>query len=253
MKKHTSAILCLLWSGFFCLFAWAFPAGASAYGSAAGSYTQSVSADFLADLARQKIEDELNAYGETRRHDVQLAQAPSAMSLPAGEVICEVELPQGVQYDKRTPVHIRVFVGGRLYRRAICYYEVKVYDKVLAAARDLPIDKPVAPGDVRAEERRIEGRDRRYIKSFEEIQERVPARVIRAGTAVEASMLQNPIAFETGAPVTIKVMYQGIEVRAEGVAMQRGRIGASVRVRNARSGKVLHGTVVDAATVEIKR
>ena len=253
MKKHTSAILCLLWSGFFCLFAWAFPAGASAYGSAAGSYTQSVSADFLADLARQKIEDELNAYGETRRHDVRLAQAPSGMSLPAGEVICEVELPLGVQYDKRTPVHIRVFVGGRLYRRAICYYEGMVYDKALAAARDLPIDKPVASGDVRAEERRIEGRDRRYIKSFEEIQERVPARVIRAGTAVEASMLQNPIAFETGAPVTIKVMYQGIEVRAEGVAMQRGRIGASVRVRNARSGKVLHGKVVDAATVEIKR
>ena len=253
MKKHTSAILCLLWSGFFCLFAWAFPAGVSAYANAAGSYTQSISSEYFAELARQKIEDELNVYGETRRHDVRLAQAPSAISLPAGEVICEVELPLGVQYDKRTPVHIRVFVGGRLYRRAICYYEVKVYDKVLVAARDLPIDKPIAPDDVRLEERRMEGRDRRYIKDMAEIQERVPARVIRAGTAVEASMLQNPIAFETGAPVTIKVMYQGIEVRAEGVAMQRGRIGASVRVRNARSGKVLHGKVVDAATVEIKR
>lgn len=253
MKKHTSAILCLLWSGFFCLFAWASPASVSAYGNAAGSYTQSISSEYFAELARQKIEDELNASGETRRHEIWLAQAPSALSLPAGEVICEVELPLGVQYDKRTPVHIRVFVGGRLYRRAICYYQVMVYNKVLVAARDLPIDKPIAPDDVRLEERRMEGRDRRYIKDMAEIQERVPARVIRAGTAVEASMLQNPIAFETGAPVTIKVMYQGIEVRAEGVAMQRGRIGASVRVRNARSGKVLHGMVVDAATVEIKR
>lgn len=214
---------------------------------------QSISSDYFAELARQKIEEELKNYGETRRHETKLSQAPSALSLPAGEVICEVELPQGVQYDKRTPVHIRVFVGGRLYRRAICYYEVKVYDKLLVAVRDLRIDKPILPDDVRIEERCVEGRSRRYIKSAPELQGRVPVRVIRQGTAIESSMLQNPVVFETGTPVTIKIIYHGVVVQAEGIAMQRGRIGATVRVRNAQSGRMLFGTVVDAETVEIKR
>lgn len=253
MKKHTSAILCLLWSGFFCLFAWGLPASVSAYGAAAGSYTQSISSEHFAELARRKVEAELENYGETRRRDIQLIKAPPAMALPAGTVTCEAELPQKLRYDKLTPVHIRVFVGGQFFRQAICYYEVKVYDRVLVAARDLRIDKPIASGDVRMEERRVAGTDGRYIKSMAELQERVPVRVIREGTAVEASMLQNPVVFESGAPVTIKVMYHGVEVHTEGIAMQRGRIGAAVRVRNARSGRVLRGTVVDAATVEIKR
>ena len=64
-------------------------------------------------------------------------------------------------------------------------------------------------------------------------------------------MLQQPIVMDVGTPVTIRVNYHGIEVSANGIAMQRGRLGAKIRVRNVASGKVLRGTVVDAATVEI--
>lgn len=255
MNKYMSAILCLLWSGCFCLFVWSLPARAGAYGNAmpAQVYTQSISSDRFAELARQKVAAELENYGETRRHDIQLVKAPPAMQLPAGAVICEVELPQKLQYGRRTPVHIRVFVSGRFYRQAICYYQVNVYDRVLTAVRDLRIDKPILPNDVRVEERRVEGSAGRYLKSAADIKGRVPARVIREGSVIEPSMLQNPVVFESGTPVAIKVLYHGIEVHAEGIAMQRGRIGASVRVRNARSGRILYGTVVDATTVEIKR
>ena len=51
--------------------------------------------------------------------------------------------------------------------------------------------------------------------------------------------------------MTLVTRYHGIEVKAEGVALQRGRIGERIRVRNARSAKVLLGTVVDAHTVQL--
>ena len=43
----------------------------------------------------------------------------------------------------------------------------------------------------------------------------------------------------------------GITIRAEGVALEPGRIGYEIRVRNVRSGKILRGKVLDAHTVQI--
>ena len=43
----------------------------------------------------------------------------------------------------------------------------------------------------------------------------------------------------------------GILVRAEGVAIESGRIGYTIRVRNARSGKIMRGRIIDAQTVQI--
>ena len=42
-----------------------------------------------------------------------------------------------------------------------------------------------------------------------------------------------------------------MEVKTDGIAMGRGRIGAIIKVRNAKSGKLLRGRVIDEATVAI--
>ncbi|SFT78561.1 flagella basal body P-ring formation protein FlgA [Selenomonas sp. GACV-9] len=250
MKKFALAILCLLWSGFFCLFALlVVPPAAQAQGAPA--FTQVIHPEKFAEIAQQKIESTLLAAGETRRHELQLIRAPQLMELPPGEVVCEAELPQKIRYGGTNPVHLRVFVNGQFYRRAICYYRVSVYDKVLVAAHDLRIDKAITAADVRLEERRVLGGAGRYLTKVTEVAGRVPARVIKEGTAVESVMLQQPIVIDVGAPVTLRVKYHGIEVSANGIAMQRGRLGAKIRVRNVASGKILRGTVVDAATVEI--
>ena len=51
--------------------------------------------------------------------------------------------------------------------------------------------------------------------------------------------------------VTIVSHYNGIEVRVSGIALNRGRPGQRIRVRNAASRKVMLATVLDASTVEI--
>ena len=248
MKKNTLAILCLLWSGFFCLFALA---SLPAVADAQGVVQQMIPAEKFAEIARQKIESTLVQTGEMRRHELQLIRAPQMMELPAGEVVCEAELPQKLRYGNTNPVHLRVFLNGEFYRRVVCYYRVNVYDKVLVAAHDLRIDKPIAAADLRLEERSVAGGAGRYLTKLEEVQGRVAARTIKEGTAVESVMLQQPIVMDVGSPVTIRVKYHGIEVSANGIAMQRGRLGAKIRVRNVASGKVLRGTVIDATTVEI--
>ena len=49
-----------------------------------------LSAAQLAELAQQKIEEQLAAVGETRRHEVHLQHRAGTMRLPAGEVTAVV-------------------------------------------------------------------------------------------------------------------------------------------------------------------
>lgn len=255
IKRSRLAILCLIWSGFFCLFTLAFPPQAEAiYGGhmQAEAFPQLMSSQKIAGIARQQLELELYKAGETRRHTLTLVNAPSDLRLPAGKIRYEAELPGKIRYGNVQPVHIRVYVNENLYRRVICYYRVQVFDKVLVAGMDLPLEKTITPNSVRVEEREVAGGQGRYLASFEEIAGRVPVRYVHMGQAIEQNMLQNPVVIHSGTPVRLVTHHKGIEVRANGVAMQKGRVGGRIKVRNANSSRILQGKVIDASTVEIE-
>ena len=242
-------VLFAVWGGFFCLF----PASASAYGGGtqAERFPQTVTAAQFAAYAQEKLAQELTARGETRRHTLTLARAAAAMHAPAGALICEVKVLGAIRYGGLTPVHVLVYVDGKFYRRAILYYRVAVYDTVLVAAHDLRPDQEIGTGDVRQAEIAVEDAGTVYLRELAEVAGRVPARFLKTGTPLSADVLQAARVLEAGDPVTLVTNYNGIEVKAEGIALQRGRVGERIRVRNARSAKVLLGTVVDAHTVRL--
>lgn len=242
-------VLFAVWGGFFCLF----PASASAYGGGtqAERFPQTVTASQFAAYAQEKLEQELTARGETRRHTLTLARAAAAMHAPAGALICEVKVLGAIRYGGLTPVHVLVYVDGKFYRRAILYYRVAVYDTVLVAAHDLRPDQEIGTGDVRQAEIAVEDAGTVYLRELAEVAGRVPSRFLKTGAPLSSDVLQAARVFEAGDPVTLVTSYNGIEVKAEGVALQRGRVGERIRVRNARSAKVLMGTVLDAHTVRV--
>ena len=246
--------------GFFLAFAsclwagWSEPARVEAYGAGLQSdaFPQLLPSEQFVALAAEKLEERLASNGETRRHELKLLRAPQPMRLPEGEVTCEVQLPKLINYGLSTPVNMLVYVDGKLFRRTVCYYKVLVYEQVLLLTRDLGLEQPFTAADVRSEEREVEASSADYFHSPDEVIGKVPARVLKAGQVLRRNMVQMPVAVEVGAPVDILVDMNGIKVKAEGVALQKGRIGAYIRVKNARSGKFLRGKVIDGHTVQIE-
>ena len=248
------SIFCMLWSGFFCLFILVFsPQAEAIYGGGmqAEVFPQAISSQKLAGIARQQLELELHKIGESRRHVLTLTSAPGDIRLPVGKLRYEAELPGKIRYGNVQPVHIRLYIDEKLYRRVICYYRVQVFEKVLVAGMDLSLEKAITPNAVRVEEREIAGGQGRYLKTFEDIAGRVPVRYIHMGQPLEQNMLQNPVVINTGTPVKLVTNHKGIQVSAEGIALQKGRVGGRIKVRNAHSSRVLQGKVIDASTVEI--
>ncbi|SHK54368.1 flagella basal body P-ring formation protein FlgA [Selenomonas ruminantium] len=244
----------MLWIGFFCLlFCVSLPQAEALYGGRqqAEAFPQMMSSQKLSGIARQQVELELHKIGEKRRYVLTLTTSPPDMRLPAGKIRYEAELPGKLRYGNVQPVHIRVYINEKLYRRTICYYRVQVFEKVLVAGSNLPLEQGISEKAVRLEEREVFGGAGRYLTKYEDIAGRVPVRYIHMGQPLEQNMLQNPVVINTGSPVKLVTSYHGVQVKAEGVALQKGRVGGSIRVRNARSGKMLVGKVVDAETVEI--
>ena len=89
------------------------------------------------------------------------------------------------------------------------------------------------------------------VTDFDRLAGRVAGRYIRKGTVITPTLLAMPRVLTAGSPVTLVAESGGITIRAEGVALEAGRIGYVIRVRNARSGKIMRGRVIDEKTVQI--
>ena len=225
---------------------------ASAYGPTQGDYFPTVlSSTQLAALAEQKIEEKLGAMGETRRHELRLQRAASTMRLPAGEVTAVVEFPRGLPYSREFPVGFAIYVDGLLNRRATSYYKVTVYDRVLVAMTDIRAEEAISATNARLEERAVDTLPEVTLSDFSRLEGRVAGRYIRKDATITPTMLAMPLVMRAGNAVELVLDTNGIIIRAEGVALEPGRIGYEIRVRNVRSGKILRGKVIDAATVQI--
>lgn len=68
---------------------------------------------------------------------------------------------------------------------------------------------------------------------------------VAAGQVITRAMLRGPRLVHSGQSVSLIALGEGVRLMALGVAMQDGSQGQNVMVRNAQSGRVVHG-VVDA-------
>ena len=128
---------------------------------------------------------------------------------------------------------------------------VHVYEKMVTAARALQPEKPLAAADLRLEERELERISAQYFTKPADVQGKVLNRLLREGAVLTPNMIRNPVILQTNGMVNLIVDYNGVKVKTEGIALQAGRVGDVIRVRNTRSGRTLQGRVVDAQNVEV--
>ncbi len=66
---------------------------------------------------------------------------------------------------------------------------------------------------------------------------------VNAGTAIDPQNLVEPEIVRQGQRVILEAQFGNVRVRAEGIALNDGRIGSALLVRNTESGKVVTGVV----------
>lgn len=228
------------------------PVRADAYSMTADEkYPQLIESQTFSSLVSDRIEQALSEAGETRRHTIDVVRVPRSLRVPEGNIGYDVSLPNGLRNGSMMAVNVAISLDGVPLRQVVCSARIHMYDSVVVAARGMAPEKVIQAADVRLEERELNGSRNKPFTSLDDVVGRVPNRLIREGTMLTGAMLRNPIIFDSGAQVFIMANINGISVRTEGIALQSGREGSVIRVRNAASGKVLRARVVNASTVEV--
>lgn len=158
-------------------------------------------------------------------------------------------LPDRVVPGARNLVVRLVDEQGRAHKRQV---KLTWYRPTLFAVRDLlrgealraeDFEHRVAPAGYRED----------AVSSWEEVVGASLVRAVSAGRPLERGALSIEGGVLSGRPVILVGKVGGLIIETQGIALERGAIGAMIRVRNLSSRKIVYGRVVDAGRVEISR
>ncbi|KEG19789.1 flagella basal body P-ring formation protein FlgA [Bartonella bacilliformis Peru38] len=90
-----------------------------------------------------------------------------------------------------------------------------------------------------------------YVIDMKQVLNKVATRPLRAGRPIALTALGDPVLVERGQ--TIKLIFQSdnLQITAIGVVLQSGSSGDVVRVRNADSGRIVMGIVLQNGSVRV--
>ena len=224
---------------------------AEAYGMTAEDiYPQVVYGEELEGRARQTLSLMLLEAEEGRRYTLEAVHVPRELRLPEGDYELEVTVPNGLRYWGNTAVKLQAVVDGKPFRAIVCHFKIHLFDQVAVATRLLMPGQPVGDGDFRFEEREVGASPQKFVTRREDVVGMVLGRPVQPGQVIQRFMLHRPVLVESGSQVTIVSNSHGVSVKMDGIALDNGREGTVIRVRNVSTHRIVKAKVLDAHTVE---
>lgn len=213
--------------------------------------SQIISSDMLSGLAQSYINEQLNSEANGKEYHIDRIDLPNAVTAPAGSLTFEVTLPYGIKYNVPTNVVIEIYVDGRFYNKSTVRFKVRAYEQVAVISQNLPVKHILTREDLHFEKLDTNRLSPGYITDIEKVLGMETRRLLKSGTPLNVYMLEKPIIIKQMAMINITSKVNGIVVKTSGQALQDGREGNSIRVKNISSNKVVIGKVIDSSTVEV--
>jgi len=155
------------------------------------------------------------------------------------------------------------FIGSRLYQVKIWhknnFYKqlsiptrIEVREDLVLSSRPLKRDKNISEQDIIVVKKWFSRLPQDLLTDPENIIGKRLLRSIKARSTFTVSMLSNPIMFKKGKVVKIICDNDVLNITTLGLAEEEGTIGATVRVKNLSSNKIIHAKVVGDSVVKIE-
>jgi flagella basal body P-ring formation protein FlgA len=187
---------------------------------------------------------------------VQPIAVQMVVDAPRAEVRIKAEPHSGSMPLGRVQMDVSLWADGVRQLAFAVYLDVRLYQKVAVVLHKIERGEAINDGNVSFDRRPVE-RLRDYLTSPEALagkrarQALLPGRVLTAFDVEEDGREASPPLVRRGEPVKLLVRLGSVNVMASGEALQDGRAGQSVRVRNIDSKQVVLGRVTERSLVEV--
>lgn len=173
-----------------------------------------------------------------------------AMLVPAGEAFeLRAELMDDAPRDC-VKVRVAAAAGQRALATRDVLFRLSYLTRRVIATENIRAGERITPANARIETVRV---DRRPLRVWRSPYGETAATAVDAGREITPGMIRDAsaqIALRRGQAVTLKIETKLYVVTATGEAMENGRVGDLIKVKNARSRRVVHARVMPDGTVE---
>jgi flagella basal body P-ring formation protein FlgA len=128
---------------------------------------------------------------------------------------------------------------------------VAIYKKVVVASNPLNKGIPLTAEDLRLTEQNTANLNSGFYTEKDALIGKVLTRSVSAGMPLTNAYLENPVLIQRGQMVTLLVKKGELEVTSHGIALNKGRVGDVIAVKNTSSKRVIEGTVMTGQMVEV--
>lgn len=184
----------------------------------------------------------------------ELSQWQRQAGLEAIKNTIQVNLPSGATNLQQCPHDVSIAPGSRLpfgnvQRRVSCEAlgwslfiraRVDVTANVPVANRPLARGEQISAADIELQWLKLSASDRDLITKKSQLVGHQVSHKVRRFRAIKASQVTNPQWINIGDRVVIEARMNGFYANMPGEALESGGQGATIRVRNLSSGKILH-------------
>jgi flagella basal body P-ring formation protein FlgA len=208
----------------------------------------------IAAAARQAVEQKLP--GGTEDAAIQFVQPVRLPPLSAdGEDIhLEAEVRTPVTVPGRVLVEVGIYIRGARRLGLPVYLEVKKLQAAPVAIRRIEVGEAFRADNVRIERVAVENPQKAAVDAAG-LMGRRARRAVSAGRSIEPEDVESdiPLAIVIHQRDLIHILAKvgPLQVKARGEALQEGRLGQLIQVRNVDSNATVAGRVVDRSTVEV--
>lgn len=152
--------------------------------------------------------------------------------------------------------------GERVTAKASCHTprswslfltaRVQQYMTVVVARTPIRRDSRIRPTALSLSEQNVVRLNGEFYTRLQDVSGLNARTDIGSGEIITPRQLEEALAVQKGDRVTLEVRSGGLLIRTLGIALENGRIGQRISVRNERSGRELSGTVSAAGVVSIR-
>ncbi|MFO7783491.1 MAG: flagellar basal body P-ring formation chaperone FlgA [Thermodesulfobacteriota bacterium] len=179
-------------------------------------------------------------------------RVPEDLALPEGALRWNIRKNGNTDYLGNVSAALTFYVDSRRIRRVPVSGRVSITREVVRAAGNIQRGDVIATKDVEIVEETTMRRHGEALVSKEEAVGKQAARRIRAGSTLTSAMVEYPPVVERGSSVIILAENDSLRITTRGEALQDGRQGESIRVRNLQSGKEFSSIVTGPGWVAVE-
>lgn len=232
---------------------------ASAWAQGDGGYADVILSKTgnLVTLGPKIIHDRIEMYvldNYRENHDdivVECQNFPTDIKVRANDWDVKIDPKYGAIKNGSNLLNVTVYSLDGVYKEFNTIARVKTFDQVVVTKRMLDRHQKITEDDIQIQRVETTSFRRHFFRRDEAIVGHRTRQIIQKGKVIFANMVELPPVVKRGDVVKIKIILKNVEVTALGQALEDGRLGQMIHVKNISSGKRLKAKVINEKTVKV--